>query len=465
MTFTRHRWLAAATATAAIVLAAGPALSAHEGAPTRWCGTPVTADQPDTISAFLVHVVYAVPADAPDRFAERALPILSDVAAIESWWRRQDPGRSPRFDLLGAACDSGIGRLDLSQVRLPHDAAYYADPRSGFERITADLEEQVAFRAPDKKYLVYYDGPVERRSICGTSPLGPPTGPASCVVYLDSYCGQDVGRGGEAAATAAHELLHNLAALPRAHQCAGNRAHACDAWQDILYPAVESGILLDRLLLDVGRDDYYGLGSTANAGWDVRESPFLEHLDTAFPRAPAPVTGLFAVSRGSHVTLSWAPERAERGGRYRVYRAGELLAETTKLVAGDDAQPAATIEYSVRAADAYGYLSALRTIRVLVGSGVVDQGGALVRDTFPPPAVTGLRASRAGSVVTLRWKPIDDPGDLAGYRVYRDGRPYGSLRRQAWLAVAVARAHAGWSVAAVDTSGNAGPRSRVVHCG
>jgi hypothetical protein len=65
----------------------------------------------------------------------------------------------------------------------------------------------------------------------------------------------------------------------------------------------------------------------------------------------------------------------------------------------------------------------------------------------------------------LRWKPIDDPGDLAGYRVYRDGRPYGSLRRQAWLAVAVARAHAGWSVAAVDTSGNAGPRSRVVHCG
>jgi hypothetical protein len=78
------------------------------------------------------------------------------------------------------------------------------------------------------------------------------------------------------------------------------------------------------------------------------------------------------------------------------------------------------------------------------------------------PSTASPASTRSAS---SRWKPIDDTGDLAGYRVYRDGRTYGSPRRQAWLAVAVARAHAGWSVAAVDTSGNAGPRSRVVHCG
>jgi hypothetical protein len=452
----------AAVVTATVVLAATPAFSAHGGAPTRWCGAPAVADKPDTVSAFLVHVVYAVPADAPDRFAERVLPILSDVASIDSWWRSQDPARSPRFDLVAAACDSGIGRLDLSQVRLPHEAAYYADPRNGFERITSDLEESLAFRAPEKKYLVYYDGPVQRRTICGASPLGPARGSASCVLYLDSYCGQDLGRGGEAAATAAHELLHNLAAFPRAHPCTGDRAHACDAWQDILYPAVESGIRLDRLLLDVGRDDYYGVGATQDA-WDVRESPFLEHLDAAYPRSPAAVTGLFAASRGSHVTLSWAaPERTGSRGQYRVYQAGGLLTETTKLVVGDDAEAGATVEYSVRVADAYGYLSSPRAIRVLVGSGVVDEHGAPVPDTFPPPGVTGLRARRIGSTLTLRWNPVDDPGDLAGYRVFRNGRPFGPLRRKTSIAVPAARAQAAWSVAALDASGNVGPRSTVV---
>ena len=277
MTFGRQHWLATATvvAVAAAVVAAAPAVSAqHGGGPTHWCGTPTSSDQPDTVSAFLVHVVYAMPADAPDRFAERALPIVSDLASIEMWWQSQDPTRSPRFDLLGADCDSGIGRLDLSQVRLPREASYYADPRDGFTRITADLEHlPLSFNKPEIKYLVYYDGPVQRKGICGTSPLGPPRTNATSVVYLDSACGQDLGRGGEAASTAVHELLHSLAALPRAHPCAGDRAHACDDAQDILYPSVENGTLLARLLLDIGRDDYYALAPQADSWWDVATPP------------------------------------------------------------------------------------------------------------------------------------------------------------------------------------------------
>lgn len=468
MTCRRQHWLVAAAAAgiAAAVAAAAPGLSADGGAPTHWCGASAVTDQPDSVSAFLVHVVYAVPADVPDRFDERVLPILADLASIEAWWRSQDPARSPRFDLVGTGCDSAIGRLDLSRVRLPHEAAYYADPRTGFTRLTADVEQApLAFSAPEKKYVVYYDGPVQRRDICGTSPLGPPRANATSVVYLDSLCGQDLGRAGEAAAAAAHELLHSLAALPCAHPCAGNRAHACDSWRDILYPAVESGTRLDRLLLDIGRDDYYGLTATAGSAWDVRESPFLEHLDSAYPRVVRGPATFFAASGATRVTLSWTPERGAKGATYRVYRDGMLLAETPKLVASDNAALGSTVVYSVRSADAQGYLSAPRSIRVLVGRGVVDERGEPVPDRFPPASVTGLRACRTGSTVTLSWIAIDDPGDLAGYRVFRDGRTFGALRTRTWIRVGVARARAGWSVAAVDTSGNVGAPSTVVRYG
>ena len=466
MTFERQHWLATATvaAVAAAIVAAAPAVSAqHGGAPTHWCGTPTSSDQPDTVSAFLVHVVYAVPADAPDRFAERAIPVLSDLASIETWWQGQDPTRTPRFDLLGTDCDSAIGRLDFSQVRLPHEASYYADARDGFTRITADIERlPLAFHEAETKYLVYYDGPVHRKGICGTSPLGPPRANATSVVYLDSACGQDLGRGGEAAATAVHELLHSLAAVPRAHPCAGNRAHACDETQDILYPSVENGTLLGRLLLDVGRDDYYALAPRTDSSWDVRDSPFLEHLDAANPRAPLGVHSFFATTRGSRVTLSWMPERATSGQLFRVYRQGELLTETAKLTATDGAVVGTTILYSVRVADHNGYLSAAQTIRVLVGGGVVDEHGERIPDTIPPPRVTGLHASRTGTSVTLRWSAVDDPGDLAGYRVFRDGRAFGGPRSQTWLSVRLPRAYTVWSVAALDTSGNVGPRSRTI---
>lgn len=464
MRMRRRHWLAAAVTALSVVLAATPALSAQQDAPpTRWCGVATSSDQPDVVSAFLVHVVYAVPADVPDRFAERSLPILGDLAAVEAWWQAQDPTRSPRFDLVGGDCDARLGRLDVSQVRLPREAAYYADPRQGFERIVAAIEGvPFAFSAPEKKYLVYFDGPVQRRNICGTSPLGPARANASSVVYLDSLCAGDLGRGGEAASVAVHELLHSLAALPRAHPCAGDQAHACDNWHDILYPSVESGTLLDRLVLDIGHDDYYGLTTTTGTSFDVRESPFLEHLDASYPAVPREVGAFFAVSRADRVTLSWTPGTVSPGQRYRVYRDARFLSETTGLTLPDRATPGATYVYGIRVADAAGYLSAVRTIRVLVGTGVVDEQGATVPDTFPPARVTGLRATRAGTVVTLRWSPVDDPGDLGGYRVFRNGARFGGLRTQTRLVVAARVARASWRVAAVDTSGNVGALSRAL---
>jgi hypothetical protein len=448
---------------AAVLLAAATIASvgvrATTAAPPAWCGTPTAVDQPDSASAFQIHVLYVIPSDAPDRFAERLSPILSDLAAIDAWWRAQDPSRTPRFDLLPVVCDSIIGRVDLTDLRLPGDAIRYGDGDNGFQRLTGDLaREPLAFHSPEKKYLVYYDGPRDGHRVCGVSPDGPARSSGVSVVYLDSLCGADLGGAGEAAATAAHELLHNLGARPGLHGCSGTRAHTCDATSDILYYAVESGALLSSLRLDVGRDDYYGL-SRAGGAPDVRDSPFLERVGGT-GAAPIEPPGLSATSTGGRVTISWP---AATGGTgpvlYRVARGETLFAEVGVLTATDVAPVGETLTYTLRAADADGYLSAPQTITFKAGAGIVDGTGTIVQDTVSPPKVTGLRATAAPRTVIVRWRAVTDAGGLAGYRILRDGRPFARLVRYPSLTLRASQAHATWTVAAVDLAGNTGAAS------
>ena len=91
-------------------------------------------------------------------------PIVSDVAAIDGWWRRLDPGRTLRFDLFPFAnCTTTIGALDVADVTLPQPADTFAD--DPFQRIVLGLS-QPPYRAtnPQRKYLVYWDAPVLRRA-------------------------------------------------------------------------------------------------------------------------------------------------------------------------------------------------------------------------------------------------------------------------------------------------------------
>ena len=463
MTLSRSRAarLAAAVAGLGLVLAAAPSADpAERVAPARWCGTTTGVDQPDAVSAFMVHVAYAVPADVPDRSAERVLPILADMDAIVNWWRGRDPLRAPRLDYLGPECDSLLGRLDLTDLRLPHDGAYYADPVNGFARIVADLvQPPLSLGEPEKKYVVYYDGPVSRRGICGTSPLGPARGSAISVVYLGSACGDDLGLGGRAAVTAVHELLHNLAALPRAHSCVADRAHACDSARDVLYYALDSDTTLAGVELDVAYDDYYWPAGAPAGWWNVRDSAFLDRLGTPRATGGPALRDAYATSVGTRVTLTWTPAAKRAGTVYRVYRDGSLLTETDGLRTSDSGAVGTTIAYAIRAADADGFLGEARTLRVLVGKGLVDDRGDFVADATPPPAVAGLRADRRGERVLLRWTPVAS-GDLAGYRVRRNGRLFGALVHDTLVSVDVRRACATWTVAAVDVSGNVGAPSK-----
>jgi hypothetical protein len=267
-----------------------------------WCGTDAigTDREPEVVSANQIHVVYAFPSDGTDRFSLDAGLIVSDVAAIDAWWRAQDPTRAPRFDLFAfPGCPPGAGQLDLARVQLPHDTAYYSPLGTRLGRISLDLSSPPSsFADPAKKYLVYYDAPVEQPRVCGISPQQPFAGGsvAYSVIFLGSACPPDLGSGGYLASAATHELGHNLGAVPfpgPPHGCFNDQAHACDSTNDVMYPILSHP--LGEELLDAGHDDYYAHSGT---WFDLQDSAWLAHV--ASPQWPlaVSVSGSGAVKSG-----------------------------------------------------------------------------------------------------------------------------------------------------------------------
>jgi Divergent InlB B-repeat domain len=277
-----RRLLLAGIAAAIFVLSA-PAGASAAPAPSKWCGTDESAADrlPDAVASDQVHVVYAIPADGVDRFFERALPIARDLAAIDAWWRREDPTRTLRFDLNAfPGCDSTFGSLDEAAVRLPQPGSAYASvTTSGYPALVSDLA--TVLTNPYKKYVVYYDGPLAAGlNACGTSSLGPlDRGASYAFVFLNGdpaggRCGS-IGGSDYMAVAAVHELMHNLGAVVDSAPHICSNGHVCDAANDLMRPFGTSNSLFDYFL-DVGRDDYYGHSGT---WWDVQDSGWLSHLD------------------------------------------------------------------------------------------------------------------------------------------------------------------------------------------
>ena len=269
--------------------------------PVTWCGTDeVSANRvPDlqVSSTHQIRVVYAVPADGVDAFTQDASPIASDIAAIDAWWRGQDPTRTPRFDLYPfPGCTTAFGDLDLGFARLPRAGADY----DGSDGVNIDLLAVDIGRStsPAVKTLVYYDGPVVDPQICGSSLISPSDGGVLgfSFVFLQADCYDDLGQGGGLARVAAHELTHNLGAVPQGapHECAPpDDGHVCDSPSDLMYPYTYDASTLDAAVLDAGHDDYY---DHAGTWWDVRNSLWLTHLPqfplSATVRGPGKVSGV-----------------------------------------------------------------------------------------------------------------------------------------------------------------------------
>lgn len=265
-----------------VLALAAPAVAQAQPAPVTWCGTDeVTANRvPDleVSSAEQVRFLYAVPVDAPDNFQAMASGIASDAAWIDAWWQTQDPTRTPRFDRYPfPGCTSKFGQLDIGFVRLPNPAAYYFVSQTPSLRLDRDFQQ--LFPVSDKT-IVYFDSPIRDKQVCGeTDYLSETRGGAQGIVYVYPQSGCNLGAvgSGGTAVVAAHELLHNLGAVPDGapHECPTSASHVCDSTNDIMYPYITDGSTLDSVRLDVGNDDYY---AHPNSWWDVQDSGWLSHL-------------------------------------------------------------------------------------------------------------------------------------------------------------------------------------------
>ena len=182
--------------------------AADASTPIPWCGTDVVATdrQPDLNPGFDVHVIYAHAPGSPDRFLEWAPRIAGDVAAIDAWWRTQDAGRAPRFDLSAFPCSSVFGAIDISRVSLTADVGPVA---VAFENLRDTLSD--SFTVVEKAYLVYYDGNTGQSGLERTCGQGAEPGrsiPGFAVVFLDSCSAES--KDTLRPVVAVHELVHVL---------------------------------------------------------------------------------------------------------------------------------------------------------------------------------------------------------------------------------------------------------------
>ena len=443
---------ALATVTALVGLAAALPGTASAGPPVPWCGGTASAVDrlPDATPGFAVHVIYARPPGAPDRFAEWAPRVAGDAAEIEAWWRSQDSARSPRFDLFAVpGCAGSFGALDVTSVELPRGVSSID---VAFEELWDEITD-LGFREPDKAYLLYYDGStgqVGNQRVCGQGGSGADERSGIAIIYLDS-CGtgaDDTVR----SVVAVHELMHVFGAVSRSapHNCSSG--HVCEAPGDLMAATLSMAPLAGHAL-DVGRDDYYG---HAGSWTDVQDSVFLERLDGNDRTAPTTPAGLrIGDAAPGVVRVSWSASQDDVGPvDYWVYRDGLLLDETTATFAIVPA-PDDVSRYSVRALDRVGHLSPPTSGRFRVGVGMVDESGRLVRDTVRPPAVSRVTVRKTKATSKLTWPAVRDAGGIRSYRVRIGSRTV--IVGKPAIALARARVTSAVSIVAVDRAGNAGP--------
>ena len=278
-----------------VLIVAGAALWGAPGAfAAGWCGSGESAvDRPAATTGAQIHAIWVVPADSPDTFATGAGKVADDLASLSSWWLGQDPTRAPRIDT--AVFPTGTC-ADISFVRLPEPASALLGADNAFQTIGSNLAT-MGFGNLFKKYLVYYDGPMVENNVCGVGAGNFLSGPSFAVV-LDAGC-----PGIATDATAVHELLHALGALPDGapHGCTAadnplgavdDPFHPCDSEQDVLYPTARPGVPLAQLILDVNHDDYYGHTGEWN---DIQDSAWLHVLAAPIVPLSLKISGAGAV--------------------------------------------------------------------------------------------------------------------------------------------------------------------------
>ena len=198
----------------------------------------------------VLHVIHAIPADRQAQVT--TADILHEVAIVEAWYASQTGGTGLGWERDGSAA------VVVATVHLSQTNAEVQTP--------AQLADALADAGHSGAQLVYAEA-------TGRGPCGE-TGAFLSVLWMPAcniYPSASTSAFPYGATyLAAHELGHLLGAVPSCAPNYGNGGHVVDDPRDLLY-AGSSGRDWDNIILDPGRDDYYGHGRSDCT--DIADSP------------------------------------------------------------------------------------------------------------------------------------------------------------------------------------------------
>ena len=289
------------------VAATAAAADAPAALPETWCGEPRTTDAANPPGAPRFKLVYAHPADRPDRFAQWQDALQANVSLIQRFLASQSGGaKAVRFD-MGTSC--GPQYADLQVVHLAAGRSRYVDD---FSAIVGEVEARLGRADGPRNVVVLADtlngGPYDYglgENVLGAAGQRP--GPdnvhnaggfASVLFTRDGVPAPGAGASGWWPEGFLHEMTHNLGAVqwsaPHSTQPAGftdPRYGHCWQGYDVMCYAEDAGAshamrydcprTAEAIpqVYDCGRDDYFNPapapGSYLATAWNVYNSAFL----------------------------------------------------------------------------------------------------------------------------------------------------------------------------------------------
>ena len=240
-------------------------------------------DRPDDHRFDQLRVLYALPADAPDRGLDTSGRICDSVRGFATWFHEQS-GAYLRFDTAGGLVDVGFVRLRRTDAELHGDDPANLDVATGHAFVRNRIEDDLAAAGQlrgNKLYAVYYDGTSSYS--CGGGAFPPLIVDRVGAVYLRAAPfgdGRACGEGPWGAAdlrpayvdyAILHELVHTLGFVPDSAPHAHSMGHVFDdasptPARDLMYTPrpghADPYWATDDprgLILDLGHDDYAGV--------------------------------------------------------------------------------------------------------------------------------------------------------------------------------------------------------------
>ena len=285
------------------------------GLPVTWCGAERTAD--DTVNnAFAVSapqfkVVYAYPADRPNRFAQWRDALQRNVSLIGRFMGAQSGGlKAPRFDM---GTDCGPEYVDIQVVALPAGRAAYVDDMNA---LTAGVQTYLGAPGGERNTVIFADtlssyGPGTWWGLgsrwgddrAGSVNLSNDGGLWAAIWVPDGETAPGLSADGFWPEGMLHEMSHNLGAVQESAPHSSGYGHCWDGHDVMCYypdgpdprhvmtyecPSI-AGVMNQGY--DCGNDDYFNVapagGSYLATHWNLYDNVFLAGCARSRPPAAA----------------------------------------------------------------------------------------------------------------------------------------------------------------------------------